>query len=229
MNPCYTPARLVSAKFPAVIPRSELRFSWLYPLSDSHATHLVSRNPSAGSVNRRSDDLVVIGRGITSSYCHHLRLSAAGQIRKCHVQADSTSRKTFDSRSQEESAYAGYHLAYEVKKLMYASVVNALPRTCVCVYACACVRVCVCVCACARARVYMRVYYACATTRLLFARLLYSEHYPLHIKTILDPQLRDRTFPVLIPEINAFSFSKYKCQEHRCLINCHSSVNSRLI
>lgn len=30
-----------------------------------------------------------------------------------------------DSRSQEESAYAGYHLAYEVKKLMYASVVNA--------------------------------------------------------------------------------------------------------
>ena len=30
-----------------------------------------------------------------------------------------------DSRSQEESAYAGYHLAYEVKKLMYASIVNA--------------------------------------------------------------------------------------------------------
>jgi len=91
---------------------------------------------------------VVIGRGITSSYCHHLRLSAAGQIRKCHVQTDSTSRKTFDSRSQEESAYAGYHLAYEVKKLMYASVVNALPRTCVCVCVCVWVRVRACMCVC---------------------------------------------------------------------------------
>ena len=29
-----------------------------------------------------------------------------------------------DSRSQEESAYPGYHLAYEVKKLMYASFVT---------------------------------------------------------------------------------------------------------
>lgn len=27
---------------------------------------------------------------------------------------------TSDYRPQEESAYAGYHLAYEVKKLMYA-------------------------------------------------------------------------------------------------------------
>lgn len=48
-----------------------------------------------------------------------------GQIRKNYLRADPTLRKPSDSRSQEESAYAGYHLAYEVKKLMYASVVNA--------------------------------------------------------------------------------------------------------
>lgn len=41
------------------------------------------------------------------------------------LETDPTLRKLSDSRSQEESAYAGYHLAYEVKKLMYASVVNA--------------------------------------------------------------------------------------------------------
>jgi len=81
---------------------------------------------------------------------------------------------------------------------MYASVVNALPR----------VRVCVRVCA-----------------TVLFARLLYSEHYPLHVKTILDLRLRDKTFPALIPEMDPFSFSKYKRREHRRLTNCHSSVN----
>ena len=50
-----------------------------------------------------------------------------GQIkeRESHLRTDPTLRKPSDSRSQEESAYAGYHLAYEVKKLMYASVVNA--------------------------------------------------------------------------------------------------------
>lgn len=49
-----------------------------------------------------------------------------GQIRKSLPErTDTTLRKPSDSRSQEESAYSGYHLAYEVKKLMYASVVNA--------------------------------------------------------------------------------------------------------
>lgn len=60
-----------------------------------------------------------------------MRLSAAGQS-ELRTTCEQIQRhaKTSDSRSQEESAYAGYHLAYEVKKLMYASVVNALPRVC---------------------------------------------------------------------------------------------------
>lgn len=47
--------------------------------------------------------------------------SMANEEKSIYELRNPTLRIPSDSRSQEESAYPGYHLAYEVKKLMYAS------------------------------------------------------------------------------------------------------------
>lgn len=48
----------------------------------------------------------------------------ANEEKSVYKSTNPTFQMPSDSRSQEESAYPGYHLAYEVKKLMYASFVT---------------------------------------------------------------------------------------------------------